>query len=56
MDKRAKRLIVFAPEESYPWSDMQEDFENAVFLPMARTLGGEDVAREAIINTIGGTI
>lgn len=56
MDKRAKRLIVFAPEESYPWSDMSEDFENAVFLPMTKAEGGEDIAREAIINTIGGTI
>ncbi len=56
MDKRAKRLIVFAPEESYPWSDMSEDFENAVFLSMAKADGGIDIAREAIINTIGGTI
>lgn len=56
MNQRAKRLIAFAPEESYPWSDMAEDFDRAVFLPMIRKDGGKEIARDAIINTIGGTL
>ena len=56
MDKRAKRLVVFAPDELYPWNEMSEDIENAVFLTMEKGGGGIDVANEVIINTIGGTI
>lgn len=35
MDKRAKRLIVFAPEEFYPWSDMSEDFDYTALFPIS---------------------
>lgn len=56
MDKRAKRLVVFAPDDLYPWNEMSEDLENAVFLPMEKGGGGIDIANEVIINTIGGTI
>ena len=56
MDKRAKRLIIFAPEDSYPWNEIAEEWEGTVVLPMEKGAGGLEVARDVIINTIGNTI
>ncbi len=56
MDKRAKRLIVFAPEDSYPWNEIQDEWESTVVLPMEKGGGGLEVGREVIINTIGNTL
>ena len=56
MDKRAKRLIVFAPENSYPWDKIEDEWDNTVVLPMQLGGGGIDLARDVIINTIGKTI
>ncbi len=56
MDKRAKRLIVFAPEEAYPWNEIGEEWESTVVLPMEKGGGGIDIARDVIINTIGNTL
>lgn len=55
MDKSAARLIIFAPEDSYPWSDMADDIDYAAVLPISEAGGGADLGRNTIITTISGS-
>ncbi len=56
MDKLAERLIIFAPEDAYPWSDMIEDIDYAAFVPISAARGGIELGKETIIATIGGSM
>ena len=56
MDKLAERLVIFAPEDAYPWSDMIEDIDYAAFVPISAARGGIDLGKETIIATIGGSM
>lgn len=56
MDKMAKRLIIFVPEDVYPWSDMAEDFEYASVVPISAAEGGAELGRDTIIATISGSM
>lgn len=35
MDQIAERLVIFAPEDAYPWSDMAEEFDYAAVAPFS---------------------
>lgn len=52
MDKRARRLFIFAPEGCYPWDDICEDFEACVFRPVEERLGSGDINAETMLDTI----
>lgn len=53
-DKRAKRLLIFAPEGCYPWDYIGEDFEQCAFVPAEKGLGLSDINAEIMLNTIIG--
>ena len=56
MNKDAKRLIIFAPEDSYPWNDIAEEFDNTAVVSINEADGGSDLARSTIIATISGSM
>lgn len=56
MDKMAERLVIFAPEDAYPWSDMAEEIDYAAVVPISAAEGGSDLGKETIIATISGSM
>lgn len=56
MDKMAERLVIFAPEDAYPWSDMAEEIDYAAVVPISAAEGGADLGRDTIISTISGSM
>ena len=56
MNKDAERLVIFAPEDSYPWSEMAEEIDYAAVVPIKAACGGSELGRETIISTISGSM
>ena len=56
MDKMAERLVIFAPEDAYPWSDMAEEIDYAAVVPISAAKGGAELGRDTIIATISGSM
>lgn len=56
MDKMAERLVIFAPEDAYPWSDMAEEIDYAAFVPISAAKGGAEIGKRTIIAQISGSI
>jgi len=56
MDQRYKRLIIFVPEDAYPWTDMNNEIDYTTFVPISATRGGIEIGKDAIIATIQGSI
>lgn len=56
MNKAAERLIIFAPEDAYPWSDMAEEIDYAAVVPISAAKGGIELGRDTIITTISGSM
>ena len=56
MDKNAERLVIFAPEYAYPWSDMAEEIDYAAVVPISAAEGGAELGRDTIIATISGSM
>lgn len=56
MDKSAKRLFIFAPEECYPWYDISEDFEYMCLVPVERGSGFSDVSSDVMLEVLFNTI
>ncbi len=55
MDKNARRLILFAPEEE-PWKEIGEYFEQCVMKPIQFDQGGKELDTDIVINTISKSI
>lgn len=56
MDPMAERLIIFAPEDAYPWNDIINDFARVAAVSIAEAKGGSDLGRDAIIAAISGSM
>lgn len=56
MDKMAERLVIFAPEDAYPWSEMSEEIDYAAVVPISAAEGGAELGRDTIIATISGSM
>lgn len=56
MNRDAERLVIFAPEDSYPWSDMAEEIDYAAVVPISAAKGGSELGRDTIIATISGSM
>ncbi len=56
MNKMAERLVVFAPEDAYPWSEMAEEIDYAAVIPISAAEGGAELGRDTIIATISGSM
>ena len=52
MDKMAERLVIFAPEDAYPWSDMAEEFDYAATVPISAVKEDAELGRDTIIAII----
>jgi hypothetical protein len=55
MDNSAKRLLLFAPEES-PWEEIADDWNNTLFFPSVAGEGLEEWEMDEIINTIANSL
>lgn len=55
MENSAKRLLLFAPEES-PWTEIADDWNNTLFFPSRAGEGLEEYEMEEIINTIAHSL
>lgn len=55
MDKRAKRLIIFAPNAS-PWDEIAEDFDNCMVTYAKAADGLDEVTNSAVLDVIAKTI
>lgn len=56
MDPRAERLIIFAPEDAYPWTDISDEFRNTAVVSIEAAAGGSDIGESTIISTISGSM
>lgn len=56
MDPRAERLIIFAPEDAYPWTDISDEFRNTAVVSIEAAAGGSEIAETTIISTISGSM
>ena len=55
--ERARNVVViFAPEDAYPWSDMAEEIDYAAVVPISAAEGGAELGRDTIIATISGSM
>ena len=55
MENGAKRLLMFAPEES-PWTEIADDWNNTLFFPSEAGEGLEEYEMDEIINTIANSL
>jgi hypothetical protein len=55
MENSAKRLLVFAPE-TYPWTDIADDWNNTIFFPSEAGEGLEEWEMDEIIATIANSL
>lgn len=55
MDSRAKRLVVFAPLDSYPWSEIG-DWSLTTPVSIEPAMGGRELDKQAIIDTLVGSM
>ena len=55
MDYRAKRLLLFTPDETY-WHTMATCWENVVIRPVETAAGLADVSYQAMMNTIANSV
>ncbi len=55
MENSAKRLLLFAPEES-PWTEIADDWNNTLFFPSEAGKGLEEYEMDEIINTIANSL
>ena len=55
MENSAKRLLMFAPEQS-PWIEIAEDWNNTLFFPSEAGEGLEEFEMDEIINTIANSL
>lgn len=55
MDNSAKRLLLFAPEES-PWIEIADDWNNTLYFPSVAGQGLEEYEMDEIIDTIANSL
>lgn len=55
MENSAKRLLMFAPE-TYPWTDIADDWNNTIFFPSEAGEGLEEWEMNEIIATIANSL
>ncbi|CAM1342391.1 vWA domain-containing protein [Tenacibaculum amylolyticum] len=55
MNASAKRLLIYAPD-SYPWSDLSNDWESTMHFPSRAGTGLDEVSYEQILNAISNSV
>lgn len=56
MDQVAKRLALYAPEGSEPWTDLADDFDNSLTSFIEPDKGGKDITTEGLLKMLGETM
>ena len=56
MDQVAKRLALYAPEGSEPWTNLEDDFDNCIFYPIEPNNGGKDITTDGLLKMLGETM
>ena len=56
MDQVAKRLALFAPEGSEPWTDLADDFDNCLTNYIVPDNGGRDITTDNLLKMLGETM
>ena len=56
MDPVAKRLALYAPEGSAPWTDLSEDFDSCLVNFIQSANGGRDIETEDLLKILGETM
>lgn len=56
MDQVAKRLALYAPEGSEPWTDLADDFDNSLTSYIEPDKGGKDITTEGLLKMLGETM
>ena len=52
MNKNAERLVIFAPEDAYPWSDMAEEIDYVAVVPVSEGGGCAELNRDLILEVL----
>ena len=55
MDPTAKRLAIYAPATSEPWSHIADDMDLTSFAPIQPDRGGADISTEALLKMLSQT-
>ena len=56
MDQIAKRLALFAPEDSDPWANIADDFDSCLTNYIAPDNGGRDITTDKLLKMLGETM
>lgn len=56
MDQIAKRLALFAPENSEPWGNIADDFDSCLTNNIAPDNGGRDITTDKLLKMLGETM
>jgi len=56
MDQIAKRLALFVPEDSYPWKNIEEDFDSCITNYIQPANGGRDITTDNLLKMLGETM
>lgn len=56
MDQVAKRLALYAPEGSEPWTALEDDFDNSLTSYIEPDNGGKDITTEGLLKMLGETM
>lgn len=56
MDQAAKRLALFVPEASEPWTSVEDDFDNSHVVFIEPGKGGRDITTENLLKMLGETM
>ena len=52
MNKNAERLVIFAQEDAYPWSDMAEEIDYVAVVPVSEGGGCAELNRDLILEVL----
>lgn len=55
MDQSAKRLIIYSPQDSYPWNEIG-NLRGAKMVPIESEKGGQELNRQILLDDIAGSI
>ena len=56
MDQIAKRIALFVPENSYPWKEVEEDFDGCMVNYIQPANGGRDITTDGLLKMLGETM
>ena len=56
MDQRAKRLVLFVPEECQPWTDIEDDFDSTLVQSIGPGEGGHEISERLFMQVLSDAL